>query len=116
MARIACVLTVDDEAYALDSDASAIHHVILHDMLRLAKMGHSPAPDNSRLSGREWDCIRLLSQGMANKQIARQLGIALGTVKCHLATAFRVLGVQSRTQAAIAVCSMIASREMHHVE
>lgn len=47
---------------------------------------------------------RVLSQvlaGKANKVIAAELNIALGTVKCHLTAAFKSLGVSNRTEAVI---------------
>jgi DNA-binding NarL/FixJ family response regulator len=111
MPRVSCIITADDEAFALDSDMSALHHSALHDVLRLARSGHTPQPANSRLSGRQWDCLRLLSEGASNKQIALRLGIAIGTVKTHLAIAYQVLGVATRMQAAIAVGSMVAHAE-----
>jgi DNA-binding NarL/FixJ family response regulator len=41
-------------------------------------------------------------QGLTNDQIARRMHIAPSTVKAQLADAFRRLGVQNRTEAAIA--------------
>ncbi|RST31442.1 DNA-binding response regulator [Sphingomonas ginkgonis] len=48
------------------------------------------------LTGRQKQVIRLLSEGHANKVIARQLGISPSTVKVHIHAAFRALGVHSR--------------------
>ena len=53
------------------------------------------------LSDREREVLTLLAQGMANKEIARQLGISEKTVKAHLTSVFRQLGVTDRTQAAL---------------
>lgn len=102
MPRVSIIVTSDDESFAMDSDMGPIHHALMQDVLRLAKSGATPHPAHCRLSGREWDCIRLLSEGNSNKQIAIKLGVAVPTVKCHLAVAYRVLGVTSRLQAAIA--------------
>ena len=44
---------------------------------------------------------RLVATGLANKQIARRLGIAEKTVKAHLTNLFQRLGVTDRTQAAL---------------
>jgi DNA-binding NarL/FixJ family response regulator len=57
--------------------------------------------DNSalRLSGRQDQVFRLLLQGMPNKVIAARLSMAEGTVKAHLNTVFRVLGVRTRVEA-----------------
>jgi DNA-binding NarL/FixJ family response regulator len=53
------------------------------------------------LTAREAEVLGLLADGMSNKQIARALGITEGTVKSHLGSAFRRIGVQQRTQAAL---------------
>jgi DNA-binding NarL/FixJ family response regulator len=53
------------------------------------------------LSSREIDVLRWLARGLANKQIARELGIAEKTVKTHVSSILAKLGVQSRTQAAL---------------
>jgi DNA-binding NarL/FixJ family response regulator len=53
------------------------------------------------LSTREREVLALLATGMANKQIARRLGIAERTVKAHLTSIFQQLGVTDRTQAAL---------------
>ena len=45
--------------------------------------------------------LRLVSQGLANKQIARALGITERTVKAHLGRVFREIGVLDRTSAAL---------------
>jgi DNA-binding NarL/FixJ family response regulator len=60
----------------------------------------SPAPA-AGLSARELDVLRLLARGLANKQIARELGIAERTVKVHVGHVFRHLGVGDRTSAAL---------------
>ena len=57
--------------------------------------------DGDRLSPREREVLDLVSQGMANKQIARALGIAERTVKVHLNSVFRQLNVGDRTSAAL---------------
>lgn len=57
--------------------------------------------EGERLSPREREVLGLVSQGMANKQIARALGIAERTVKVHLNSVFRQLGVADRTSAAL---------------
>ena len=54
------------------------------------------------LSPRQQDIMRLVHRGWTNKMIARELGVAEGTVKVHLSVIFRALGVHNRS-AAIAV-------------
>jgi DNA-binding NarL/FixJ family response regulator len=53
------------------------------------------------LSERETDVLRLLAQGRANKEIARELAIGERTVKSHVSSILGKLGLQSRTQAAL---------------
>lgn len=53
------------------------------------------------LTEREKEVLELVRQGLANKQIARQLGISERTVKAHLTSVFSSLGVSDRTQAAL---------------
>ncbi len=61
-----------------------------------------PAPDSpEQLTDRETDVLRLLAQGLANKQIARELSIGEKTVKTHVSNILSKLGVVSRTQAAL---------------
>jgi DNA-binding NarL/FixJ family response regulator len=41
------------------------------------------------LTHRERQIVRLVSEGMSNKEIARQLNVSLGTVKVHLHNVFQ---------------------------
>jgi DNA-binding NarL/FixJ family response regulator len=53
------------------------------------------------LTPREREILAALCSGLANKQIARRLGISEKTVKTHLTRVFSRIGVQDRTQAAL---------------
>ena len=53
------------------------------------------------LTAREREVLALVAEGLANKQIARQLNISEKTVKAHLTSIFNTLGVTDRTQAAL---------------
>jgi DNA-binding NarL/FixJ family response regulator len=55
------------------------------------------------LTDRQREVLTLLSAGKSNKEIGRALSIAEGTVKVHIAAAFRVLGVHNRVSAAAAL-------------
>ena len=54
-----------------------------------------------RLSAREHEVLELVAAGLANKLVARKLGISERTVKAHLTRIFEQLGVTDRTQAAL---------------
>jgi DNA-binding NarL/FixJ family response regulator len=59
-------------------------------------------PDpGAELSAREAEVLALLVEGLPNKLIARRLHISEKTVKTHLTSIFRTLGVTDRTQAAL---------------
>ena len=53
------------------------------------------------LSEREREVLRLVAKGLPNKLIARELSISEKTVKTHLTSVFRTIGVTDRTQAAL---------------
>jgi DNA-binding NarL/FixJ family response regulator len=53
------------------------------------------------LSPRELEVLRLVAEGLANKQIARRLDITERTVKAHLTKAFGRIGVTDRVHAMI---------------
>ena len=64
-------------------------------------------PDSpEKLTDRETDVLRLLAQGLANKEIAQTLNIGDKTVKTHISNIFGKLGVVSRTQAALFAVSI----------
>jgi DNA-binding NarL/FixJ family response regulator len=45
------------------------------------------------------EVLGLMARGLANKQIAAQLGISEHTVKFHLSSIYTKLGANSRTEA-----------------
>jgi DNA-binding NarL/FixJ family response regulator len=55
------------------------------------------------LTPRQADVLELLIAGKSNKAICRELHLAEGTVKTHIAAAFKALNVTSRVQAVLAV-------------
>jgi two-component system, NarL family, nitrate/nitrite response regulator NarL len=52
------------------------------------------------LTPRERDVLRLLVEGLPNKEIAQRLKVEIVTVALHLRSIYRKLGVENRTQAA----------------
>ena len=61
------------------------------------------APDRRTpaLTKRELDIVKLVSQGMKNKEIGRELQIAERTVKNHLQSIFSKLQVSNRLELAV---------------
>jgi two-component system response regulator DegU len=63
-----------------------------------------------RLSRREREVLRLMAQGMGNKEIASRLRITPGTTKTHLRHIFRKLHVSDRTGAVLAALEIDPQR------
>ena len=53
------------------------------------------------LTSREQEVLRRVCEGLANKDIARQLSLSERTVKAHLASAYARIGVVTRAEAAV---------------
>ena len=122
--QVIALTSFSDDRRILDVlRAGATGYVLKHagpdellDAIRAAHAGGSPLdPKAARvlldaqrvlrpaqeLSSREVEVLRLVATGLANKQIARRLGISERTVKAHLTNVFQRLGVSDRTQAAL---------------
>lgn len=104
-------------------DAGAVGYLLkdaepeeIHRAIRAAMRGEAPlapkaaaallaarsvASPTHDLTEREREVLRLVTTGLANKQIARRLGISEKTVKGHLTHVFQAIGVTDRTQAAL---------------
>jgi DNA-binding NarL/FixJ family response regulator len=58
-------------------------------------------PGPHALTARQADVLKLLAEGRSTKDIARRLGLAVPTVKTHLAAVYRQLGARNRLQAVV---------------
>jgi non-specific serine/threonine protein kinase len=83
-------------------------------LLILSEVGASSAgaeessaerPQHSLLSKREEEVLRLVAEGLTNKEIAQQLIVTENTVKTHVTSLFNKLGVDSRAQAVAVAAS-----------
>jgi len=119
--RILAALEAGASGYILkDADPAEVAEAI-----RVAAAGDSPLDPRAarvlldarreqrptattKLTAREREVLELVGQGLANKQIARRLGIAERTVKAHLTSVFQTIGVVDRTQAALWAQSHLA--------
>jgi DNA-binding NarL/FixJ family response regulator len=64
--------------------------------------GPAPAaPELTNLTPRQRQVLDLLVRGHSNREIAKHLGVAQGTVRIHVAAILRALNVRNRTQAAL---------------
>ena len=56
-------------------------------------------PGDEELTPRETEVLRMMTEGLSNREIASTLGISEHTVKFHIASIFGKLGTSSRTEA-----------------
>lgn len=136
--RVVVVAATRDRALVLDALCAGVHGYIPKDApvdemlaaLRMVLAGQmyvplllsdlnarnddattdSPAHD-AVLTDRQYEVLKLLAAGRSNKEIARLLCIAEGTVKVHIAAAFRMLGVHNRVSAAAALRARTSHKE-----
>jgi DNA-binding NarL/FixJ family response regulator len=66
----------------------------------LETAGGAAGPLPGNLTARQAEVLRLLADGLTNKQIAARLYLSPGTVERHLATSYRKLGLGGRVDAA----------------
>ena len=53
------------------------------------------------LTTRERQIVRVMAEGLTNKEVAQRLKLAEGTVKVHLHRIYRKLGITNRTALAV---------------
>ena len=87
-----------DGVRAVSRGESPIHPKVAR---RLLTARTAAAPAEVSMTPRETEVLALVRAGLANKQIARRLGISERTVKAHLTSVFQRIGVVDRTQAAL---------------
>ena len=97
------VLPLDAAAQEIVAAITAAQEglIVLHPDLVAALPVAGPAPRTSdaSLTPREIEVLRMLAEGLANKNIAWKLGISEHTVKFHITSIFGKLNVSSRAEA-----------------
>jgi DNA-binding NarL/FixJ family response regulator len=81
--------------------SAALGHAPIDPRVARALLPSATVRSSETLSDREVEVLRLLTQGLANKQIGRALGISERTVKVHIGNVFRRIGVTDRISAAM---------------
>ena len=69
----------------------------------------------SSLTPQQVRVLMMLGEGLLNKQIAFRLGVSEATIKAHVSAILQKLGVDSRTQAVIAINRMATTAEWPRV-
>ena len=68
-------------------------------------------PDLSQLGLRKVEILQMVAEGLSNQQIAERIYLSESTIKQHLRSAYKALGVKNRTQAASLVRRKHSSEE-----
>jgi DNA-binding NarL/FixJ family response regulator len=84
-------------AAALHAVAAGLAAALPEDLERAVPASTGTPPE--RLTARERQVVRMMADGLGNKQIAWQLGISEHTVKFHVASILTKLSAASRTEA-----------------
>jgi DNA-binding NarL/FixJ family response regulator len=92
-------LILDASAEELGAAIQALSAGLVVASGQLLSIGGSGNPSAGPLTEREAEVLGLLSKGLANKQIALELGISEHTVKFHISSIYTKLNASSRTQA-----------------
>jgi len=95
--RMAALVKADPEI-ALVAEAEEADVVVSERVIATAAPTTVPR-EGAALTPRELDVLRLVAQGLGNKEIAAELELSAHTVKYHLASVLAKLGVRSRTEA-----------------
>ena len=72
-------------------------------------LGSPPRMAGEALTRRESDILRLVAEGLGNKQIAGRLGLAVTTVRTHLSSVYGKLRVESRVELALFAAQSVAA-------
>ena len=95
--RLAALVKADPET-VLVAEAEQADVVVSERVIATAAPATVPR-EGAALTPRELDVLRLVAQGLGNKEIAAELDLSAHTVKYHLASVLAKLGVRSRTEA-----------------
>ena len=93
------VLPTDSSAEELTAAIHALSQGLIVGAPSLLFESESESLEHGPLTDRELEVLGLLARGLANKQIAVELGISEHTVKFHVSSIYTKLNVTNRTEA-----------------
>jgi two-component system, NarL family, nitrate/nitrite response regulator NarL len=109
------ILSIGVCAMSLIDCVRSVHHGrkwIDPDLLRRLSIAERSCPITRGLTLREADIAHLVSRGLHNKQIARELHLSEGAVKMHLHHIYEKLRFSSRTQLALSIASVMRAESI----
>ena len=83
----------------IEGDLLAIGHRFMRIVCHSLNSHVNEVNERSRLTPREWDCVRTLAQGYREAEIAHLIGIKKATVRFHLDNVVNKFGCRTRAQA-----------------
>jgi DNA-binding NarL/FixJ family response regulator len=96
------------------SQAPSQHALYQHMSVEWPSIGSSAEGENlASLTPRQLDVLKLMADGLSNKEIARDLEIAEATTKIHVGAVMRALGVRNRTEAAVLLNTWLTRNSLH---
>jgi DNA-binding NarL/FixJ family response regulator len=93
-----------DAIHVLVKGGTLVRPAITERIMRsLANISHdfSSFPSPEPLTEREREVLRLMSGGYSNREIAKALSVAEGTIKNHVSNILSKMGVRDRTRAVL---------------
>jgi DNA-binding NarL/FixJ family response regulator len=98
----------DIERFSLKQSIRAVHRgegiiapAVARPLLERLRRPDSAAPGQRRLSDSQLEILRLMAEGLSNKEIAGRVHLSEHTVKSHAQEIFQKLEVRNRVQAAL---------------
>ena len=82
--------------------APSITRRLIQEFAAAAPVATTPPPGLDELTARELEVFRLVARGLSNAEIAERLVVSETTVKTHVSSVLRKLGLRDRVQAVIA--------------
>lgn len=90
-----------EDIRAVAAGRSLLHPAAPRQVAERAEAGGRDDPRFGSLQLRERQVLRLIAEGLTNRQIGERLGLAEKTVKNYVSVLLRKLGLERRTQAAV---------------
>jgi two-component system, NarL family, response regulator LiaR len=96
-----CLKTTDPASLLVAIHAAALGSTYLDPHIAHLVLGRITLPEHNPLTPRETEVLRLIAEGLSNKQVAEKLDISVATIKTHVEDILEKLSATDRTQAAV---------------